>query len=1676
MLSLRLVVLVALAAAASVAAAAAASNPYTSTTFAPSVSGAGAVSVDGDLLLSSTTLFSCTTTGACTPTFTLPSTTTPCSVALANGLAVLGNCNEANGCGGAVYLFVCTNSTSCTSTGSLSDPDGSDGDQYGSALAIDGSSGLLAIGAVSKTYNYISLEGGLYVFQCSFSAGSCSQVGNLLVTGQAGTQLGSSAAVLGTTVFAGAMGQGAVHVFDCSSLTTCVEETPIVPSGSSSSTASFGASIAASGLVLVVGAPSGETVFVFVYSPSSFSATQLPDGVLTASDGGTNDAFGWAVGLTATNIVVVGAPFNLDRGAVYVYDCGTTLCAQQYKLTAADGQSGDQYGKGIALDDGTGLLAVMAPDHPATGEGYSYTCPIGSFGAQCTNCSLCLHGNCSDTDTGIAGTCICADGWMGPLCDQPCNAGFYGPQCSLNCSTCQSGVCSSGQCTCNNGWAGLSCNVCDDVSFGPNCTSCSLCQHGLCTTGLAGSCACSIGWAEPLCSNCTAGYYGPQCLSCSATCNQANTATCEWGIQGQCACKHGWGGPTCDLPTCCNLVTGAPIGGYQAIATMTSLNTSISLQCGGCGSELTTLGNFSSLVTVADDVTIEIVCSNCSALSSLGLFPALATAATLQIDLACEDCPALVDVALLAPTATAIEAVSLSCTDCPALVTLDQLPQVQTVGNALALTCTDCPLLASLGSSLTALVGTSQPPSTVQIACSSCASVASLGASLLSNFTELTSTTANVTCTDCPSLTTISVFDGLTTGAAPYATVAVSLACTDCPALTTLGDYTGLVSALNPSGSGAAVTIELTCVNCTSLEQLAVFSNLTSLATTQFDVATAAISASCTDCPALVTLGAFPSLTSIASAANPGGVDLANTATGSIALQCTQCAGLATIGLFGSLATVAAAANDVDIGSVGAIGSLSIDCVQCGNVTAFSTFPVLQSLAVGQSDAAPSLSSTIAVSAAAQVALTCTQCEALQSIAPADQLAALAVVDPWTGATAALVVQCESCPQVTTLGSFAGLAALGTSTNAPLLLSTHQLQATLQLSCVDCAAIEAVGSFAALQALITTSSPSAFDIVALDVSCTSCPSATAIGLLPALASLSTNGPISISCTSCASLATLGALPSLSAAPPGSALNLLCATCPLLSTMTLADPPQVVSPETASLLCDGCSTTGPMTLSLPLNYVFTGAVPPSIAFVDNAAYAFVDTALPASLVASFAQLHHIASLGLVGVTGPSNLDSLVPLLRVDGEVLIQDCLNLTNVDGLVANLASVASVSIVGNPLLCNVPAQTLQALASVSAQLSNNGGGVNCTLALPVAPARPVLVQLLATLATVNVTLPVLQPSVLVTYQLLLNGAPVLSFPSWQPPAAIDLPVQLGPLTASTVYTVLLTAQLGAHVASSIPLVFTTLPPPIGPCAQPGWVPVTAANPSACAPCPAGSFASADAQACVPCPAGTVSNATAATSSATCAFCPPIATYASNNTCVPCGPSAGVAYYCPLGVANGPIPVNVSTTVAVILSDFAASEDEDNLGPSFNIGSLEHVDVPDLIVFVLVVVLIAIGLFVAIFYRCGGVKGCIASFDVFLIQPTFLLEADRTTYAVRRVKQVSRGLFGLFVFVCVIAATTYQSYEFAYGHAATQATLQSNTVALTAQTSFYVIVELIASPITCDSVVADAAILEGNLN
>nr|XP_026692657.1 uncharacterized protein LOC101242430 [Ciona intestinalis] len=217
-----------------------------------------------------------------------------------------------------------------------------------------------------------------------------------------------------------------------------------------------------------------------------------------------------------------------------------------------------------------------------TGDDCSQTCFDWTWGQDCLNQCACTqeHTDLCDPQTG---SCKCKSGFKGDRCQYGCSDGMWGVDCTQTCAcdvphasqdsslpTCDP---SSGDCSCVIGYFGSKCDtVCPDGSWGLNCASSCLCQHGACSPTdkllcwniirklksqgkiTADSFVVYIGYSGINCDQpCDQLHWGSSCVN-QCTCNShpcdSQTGTCNCsppnsGTHCENGCPPNYWGPTC---------------------------------------------------------------------------------------------------------------------------------------------------------------------------------------------------------------------------------------------------------------------------------------------------------------------------------------------------------------------------------------------------------------------------------------------------------------------------------------------------------------------------------------------------------------------------------------------------------------------------------------------------------------------------------------------------------------------------------------------------------------------------------------------------------------------------------------------------------------------------------------------------------------------------------------------------------------------------------------------------------------------------------------------------------------------------------------------------------------------------------------------------------------------------
>lgn len=332
------------------------------------------------------------------------------SVAISGTTVVVGDpCWNASSYAGAAYVFALNNGT-WTQTAELTASDGASNDQFGTAVAVSGST--VVVGAPYHQVGSNLSVGAAYVY--SQTNGTWSQAAEFTPSdGKAGDLFGLSVATSGSDVFVGAeyhvngVGRGTVYWFSSETGAAWIQTAEMNASDETSADA-FGESLSLAGSTLAVG-DWGHTVngnanegAVYLLTISGSSWSQQAE--LTPSNGQANDAFGWAVSATPST-VLVGEDGN--TGA-YIFAGSASNWVQSAELAPSNPQSGNEFGYAVGLSGQTAIVGA-------------YNATVGSNSSQGSAYMF------SDLLVQPQGSAVAADSHGGGSPSEPCQCSTSAP-------------------------------------------------------------------------------------------------------------------------------------------------------------------------------------------------------------------------------------------------------------------------------------------------------------------------------------------------------------------------------------------------------------------------------------------------------------------------------------------------------------------------------------------------------------------------------------------------------------------------------------------------------------------------------------------------------------------------------------------------------------------------------------------------------------------------------------------------------------------------------------------------------------------------------------------------------------------------------------------------------------------------------------------------------------------------------------------------------------------------------------------------------------------------------------------------------------------------------------------------------------------------------------------------
>jgi hypothetical protein len=143
----------------------------------------------------------------------------------------------------------------------------------------------------------------------------------------------------------------------------------------------FGFSVSVSGDYAIVGAylddaNGSNSGSAYIFTPNDVNCSQWDQQAkLLASDGNTDDYFGWSVSVSG-DYAIVGAYLDEDNGiysgSAYIFKRDGTSWSQQVKLLASDGAAYNYFGESVSISGDYAIVGAYGDDDKGTGSGSAY--------------------------------------------------------------------------------------------------------------------------------------------------------------------------------------------------------------------------------------------------------------------------------------------------------------------------------------------------------------------------------------------------------------------------------------------------------------------------------------------------------------------------------------------------------------------------------------------------------------------------------------------------------------------------------------------------------------------------------------------------------------------------------------------------------------------------------------------------------------------------------------------------------------------------------------------------------------------------------------------------------------------------------------------------------------------------------------------------------------------------------------------------------------------------------------------------------------------------------------------------------------------------------------------------------------------------------------------------------
>lgn len=313
------------------------------------------------------------------------------AVAMSGTLAVIGapltNVGN-NGMPGAAYVFSHADGR-WSDIQELVPPDGTSGERFGTSVAIDGAT--ILIGAPEQQVGSHIGQGSAYLY--TESGGTWSFAQEITSSdGEPGDTFGFSVALAGSTALVGApfaniggnVDQGAAYLFTESGGSWTQAKKLTASEGQTDD--HFGYAAAVAPTTALIGAPvatypSPRPGAVYAFSDTKTGWNEVQQ--LRPSDSWNYDCFGLALALDGSTALIgsrgetVGC--SADAGAAYIFQWDGTSWQQVQRLTASDGEVDDCFGQAVALENGEALIGARHAIQTGDGTAYIFSDQNGTW-------------------------------------------------------------------------------------------------------------------------------------------------------------------------------------------------------------------------------------------------------------------------------------------------------------------------------------------------------------------------------------------------------------------------------------------------------------------------------------------------------------------------------------------------------------------------------------------------------------------------------------------------------------------------------------------------------------------------------------------------------------------------------------------------------------------------------------------------------------------------------------------------------------------------------------------------------------------------------------------------------------------------------------------------------------------------------------------------------------------------------------------------------------------------------------------------------------------------------------------------------------------------------------------------------------------------------------------------